>query len=290
VATLALSPSALASTQTSWKTNASHKVHATADAAPSGGGGLGGAAPQPKAKQRSHVTANVSDSHHYVGGSQHMGDRILRQGMSGHDVRVLQDFLSRAGIPTTVDGQFGPGTKSNVISFQRAHNLKANGVVTWAVSQALRAAVGASAPKTNLPNAPVGRGRVVNGLALAPSDAPPAIKAVIAAGNQIAFKPYVYGGGHGSWHDSGYDCSGSVSYALHGAGLLSSPEDSTSLESYGAGGRGRWISIWANSGHVYMYVAGLRFDTSAQDSSGGSRWTVAGRSSSGFVVRHPRGY
>lgn len=219
-----------------------------------------------------------------------MGDRILREGMSGQDVRVLQDFLTRAGYATTVDGQFGPTTKTHVIAFQRAHHLRANGVVDWTVNQALRAAVAAATPKTSTaPTGPIGHATISNGRAIAPSNAPQAVKDIIAAGNRIAFKPYIYGGGHGSWNDSGYDCSGSVSYALHGAGLLSSPEDSTELESYGAGGRGRWVSIWANSGHVYMYVAGLRFDTSAQGETGGSRWTRSGRSNSGFVVRHPRG-
>jgi cell wall-associated NlpC family hydrolase len=217
-----------------------------------------------------------------------MGDRILRQGMRGQDVRVLQDFLTRAGYATTVDGQFGAGTKSHVIRFQKAHKLKANGVVDWTTSQALRAVVAAATPKTTT-SGPVSKATISNGRAIAPSNAPQAVKDIIAYGNRIAFKPYIYGGGHGSWNDSGYDCSGSVSYALHGAGLLSSPEDSGELESYGAAGRGRWVSIWANSGHVYMYVAGLRFDTSAQSSTGGSRWTRAGRSNSGFVVRHPRG-
>ncbi len=218
-----------------------------------------------------------------------MGDRILRQGMTGHDVRVLQDFLTRAGYPTTVDGQFGSTTRQHVVSFQRAHSLKADGVVTWTVSQALRLAATAATPTTSTAPAPVGHATISNGLAVAPADAPASVKAIVAAGNTIAFKPYIYGGGHGSWNDSGYDCSGSVSYALHGARLLSSPEDSTELESYGASGRGRWVSIWANSGHTYMYVAGLRFDTSAQGETGGSRWTRFGRSNGGFVVRHPRG-
>ncbi len=217
-----------------------------------------------------------------------MGDRILGQAMSGHDVRVLQDYLTRAGYPTPVTGYFGTTTKANVIAFQRAHHLATQGVVTWTVAQALRRAVGSVSSARQLSSvAPVGRARIVNGLALAPADAPASIKAVIAAGNRIAFKPYIYGGGHGSWNDSGYDCSGSVSYALHGAGLISSPEDSTDLESYGSSGPGRWITIWANSGHTYMYVAGLRFDTGAQGETGGSRWTTAARSNDGFVERHP---
>jgi peptidoglycan hydrolase-like protein with peptidoglycan-binding domain len=215
-----------------------------------------------------------------------MGDRILREGMSGHDVRVLQDYLTRVGFPTTVDGQFGPITKSNVVAFERSVRMKPDGVVTWDVSQALRAA----AAKATKSSGPPGRARLSHGLAVAPSNAPAAIKAVIAAANRIAFKPYIYGGGHATWNDSGYDCSGSVSYALHGGNMLSAPEDSTELESYGSRGRGTWITIWANSGHVYMYVAGLRFDTSAQRSTGGSRWTSQARDNSGFVERHPSGY
>jgi cell wall-associated NlpC family hydrolase len=235
------------------------------------------------------ASAWAGDGHKYPGDSRHMGDRVLRQGMSGHDVRVLQDFLTRAGYPTTIDGQFGPATKRNVIAFQKAHNLGPNGVVTYAVNLVLRAAA-AAAQKTVQSTAPVGRARLnSDGTATAPANAPAAIKAVIAAGNRIAFKPYIYGGGHGSWNAAGYDCSGSVSYALHGGDLISSPEDSGDLESYGSSGRGRWITTWSNAGHVYMYVAGLRFDTSSHGPNG-SRWTTAGRSSAGFVERHPTGY
>jgi hypothetical protein len=236
----------------------------------------------------SFALPTMASAHTYPGDSVHMGDRILREGMTGHDVRVLQDFLTRAGIPTTVDGQFGPGTRTNVIAFQRAHHLTPNGIVTYGVNLALRSAAGTVHPSVQS-SGPAGRATVSHGVATPPADAPAAIRAVIAAGNRIAFKPYIFGGGHGSWNDSGYDCSGSVGYALHGGGLLSSTEDSGQFESYGATGRGHWISIWANSGHVYMYVAGLRFDTSAQG-SGGSRWTTQGRSSAGYVVRHPRGY
>lgn len=114
------------------------------------------------------------------------------------------------------------------------------------------------------------------------------VQRVIAAGNRIATLPYRYGGGHGSFQDSAYDCSGSVSYALHGGGLISSPQDSTQLESYGAAGPGQHITIYANAQHAYMVVNGRRFDTSGQSISG-SRWTSITRSNAGFVVRHPQG-
>ena len=151
-----------------------------------------------------------------------MGDRIIKPGMTGHDVRVLQAYLSMAGFPTAVDGQDGSTTVSNVIAFERSRNLKANGIVTWQVSQTLRLVVAEIA--TSEP--PVRRARLVGGLAIAPSDAPTAVKEVIAAANRIAFKPYIFGGGHGSWNSAGYDCSGSVSYALHGGHLLNVTEDS----------------------------------------------------------------
>jgi peptidoglycan hydrolase-like protein with peptidoglycan-binding domain len=236
---------------------------------------------------------SASASNHdaaFLAEAQHLGQRVLRPGATGHDVRVLQDFLTRAGYPTTVDGQFGPATKASVVAFQRDHHLTPNGVVSLAVARALRAAAAAGAAHPTVAPAPVGHARLnADGTATAPANAPAAIKRVFAAANHIAFKPYIYGGGHGSWNDSGYDCSGSVSYALHGAGLVSTPMDSTEFESYGRPGRGRWITIWTNSGHVYMYVAGLRFDTSAQSSTG-SRWTRAGRSSDGFIERHPTGW
>jgi peptidoglycan hydrolase-like protein with peptidoglycan-binding domain len=115
-----------------------------------------------------------------------------------------------------------------------------------------------------------------------------AVSRVIAAGNEIARRPYVYGGGHGSFQSGGYDCSGSVSYALHGGGLLNSPQDSTGLESYGSSGPGRHITIYTNSEHAFMVVNGKRFDTVAQQ-EGGSRWSSSMTSTSGYVVRHPPG-
>jgi peptidoglycan hydrolase-like protein with peptidoglycan-binding domain len=223
--------------------------------------------------------------------SQHLGDRVLKQGMHGHDVRVLQDFLTRAGDATPIVGNFGPTTLANVKRFEQAHGLASDGIVGPQVVVLLRriAAGGAADGSNDAPApGPVGHARLrSDGLAVAPADAPPAVQAVIAAGNRIATKPYVYGGGHGTWNDSGYDCSGSVSYALHGGGLLSTQLDSTSFESWGSAGRGRWITVYANAGHAWMIVAGLRFDTSGANPS---RWQPADRSSDAYVVRHPGGY
>ncbi|MFN2615849.1 MAG: hypothetical protein ABR581_01860 [Thermoleophilaceae bacterium] len=131
------------------------------------------------------------------------------------------------------------------------------------------------------------RARVLHdGTAQAPADAPDVVKRVILAANEIAKFPYKWGGGHGSWRDSGYDCSGSVSFALAGAGLLDRPLASGNFVSWGADGPGDWITIYANSGHIFMVVAGLRFDTSGQGRAG-TRWQDAARSTGGFAVRHP---
>jgi cell wall-associated NlpC family hydrolase len=124
------------------------------------------------------------------------------------------------------------------------------------------------------------------GHAIAPANAPWQVRRIIRAANRIARTPYVFGGGHGSFFSRGYDCSGSVSFALHGAHLLSKPMTSGSLTGYGHRGRGKWVTIYAHGGHTYMVVAGLRFDTS---SGGRSRWTKHTRSRRGFVARHPSG-
>jgi cell wall-associated NlpC family hydrolase len=126
------------------------------------------------------------------------------------------------------------------------------------------------------------------GMAQPPAGAPAAVAQVMAAGNAIAGLPYLYGGGHGSFQANAYDCSGSVSYALAAAGLVTSPLDSTAFESWGEPGPGRWITVYANAGHAYMVVAGWRFDTVAL-AADGTRWTRVPRSSAGFVARHPAG-
>jgi hypothetical protein len=124
--------------------------------------------------------------------------------------------------------------------------------------------------------------------ALAPSGAPLAVQAAIAAANRINRKPYRYGGGHARFRDSGYDCSGTVSYVLHAAGVLRRPRASGDLMRFGARGHGRWITVYANGGHAFMVIAGLRFDTSGPGPSG-PRWRAQGRSARGYTVRHPVG-
>lgn len=148
------------------------------------------------------------------------------------------------------------------------------------------APIAPSAPVEPLPGevAQVG----ADGLAVAPAGAPAVVQAIIAAGNRIAKTRYIWGGGHTRWEDRGYDCSGSVSYALHGAELLDSPLVSGGFMRWGDAGPGRWVTIYAHRGHMYMIVAGLRFDTSGQRKAG-TRWQAAPRSARGFRVRHPVG-
>jgi cell wall-associated NlpC family hydrolase len=156
-----------------------------------------------------------------------------------------------------------------------------------------------SASSSGVPLAPGSRAQLLsNGLAAAPADAPAAVKGIIAAGNQIAGKPYVYGGGHGiplSQVAPSYDCSSSVEHLLWGGGLLPASYDAASgtLEAFGESGVGRWVTLYASAGHVFMYVAGLRWDTwnaaGPGDGTTGIGWHPLIRSSVGFVARHPAG-
>jgi peptidoglycan hydrolase-like protein with peptidoglycan-binding domain len=286
------------------------RVHAAPDggvaaAAVSGGGGLGsGSAKKVHSKRAKHTRAKAADpsvdpSNPVLapvaqdGGSAHLGERTLRMGMRGHDVRVLQGYLTVAGYPTSIDGDFGPGTKSNVVKFESAHELAARGVVTYAQSRVLRQVVA-----TALAGGAVSKATInSDGTANVPSGAPASVQAMIAAANRIIDKPYIYAGGHGRWNDDGYDCSGAVSYALHGAGMLSSPEDSTELESYGSPGPGKWVSIYANPNHTWIVIAGIAFDTAhyghTTPAGSGPRWLTnpTGNLADGqnYVVRHPSG-
>lgn len=124
-----------------------------------------------------------------------------------------------------------------------------------------------------------------------PKSAPPRVQAVIAAANKIRTKPYIWGGGHARWWDKGYDCSGSVSYALHGGTFLESPLPSGPMETWGLPGEGRWITVYANGGHAYAVIAGFRWDTSGDEGEEtGPRWHAELRDNVGFVARHPAGY
>ncbi len=232
------------------------------------------------------VTMPVTDA---VAAKRIFGKRALHEGMRGRDVRVLQDFLTRAGFKTTVDGQYGRGTARKVRSWERSDQRRVDGRVSRPDAKALRFTVESSTAERAPVAPPTGKATVgPDGLAVAPLDAPEQVKAIIDAGNRIATKPYKYGGGHGKWEDSGYDCSGSMSYAFHGAGMLDEALDSTGFMSWGEPGKGTWVTIYAKGSHAYMVVAGLRFDTSGRANQG-TRWQEDMRSSSGYTVRHPEG-
>jgi peptidoglycan hydrolase-like protein with peptidoglycan-binding domain len=227
------------------------------------------------------------------------GDRTLKQGHSGGDVRTLQRWLGELGIRTEVDGRIGPKTARQVRLYERREELKVDGRVSPAQARGMgkrvrevRATAAAAPPAadavlglTDGPKAvlsPDGR------TALAPASAPQAVKDAIAAANRITRKPYRYGGGHAKIEDSGYDCSGAISYALHHAGLLKVPRDSSGFRTFGGAGKGEWITIHTHSGHAYIVIAGLRFDTSGRGEKG-PRWRTESRSTNGFTARHPKG-
>jgi hypothetical protein len=150
-----------------------------------------------------------------------------------------------------------------------------------AIASLAGASAGAATPRATL--TPGGR-------AVAPPSAPPAVKAMIAAANHIRHRPYRWGGGHRHWNSRGYDCSGSVSYVMHAAGLLESPLDSTGFMRWGGGGPGSWVRIYANHDHVFAVIAGLRWDTSSDEGDGhGPGWSEEMRSGRGFRLRHPLG-
>ena len=225
--------------------------------------------------------------------------RTLRRGMHGPDVRALQRALRKLGFRVIADGAYGVRTLRGVKRYERRQGLVPDGVVDpdegRQIAEDAGTAAGASSTAdtttTDAAGTSSGAKATLNadGTASAPAGAPQAVAQIIAAGNQIAGAPYEYGGGHtDDFQDSGYDCSGSVSFALHGAGLLPAPLDSGEFMSWGDEGPGQWVTIYANEGHMYMVVAGLRFDTSGASASG-SRWQTEGRSSSGYVVRHPPG-
>jgi peptidoglycan hydrolase-like protein with peptidoglycan-binding domain len=222
-----------------------------------------------------------------------LGDRIpVKPGMSGHDIKVLQDFLTRAGFKVSVDGEFGASTEKAVKKFETAQSRTVDGIMDAADIDALRTLAGEDDPGAGTMPTQLAPGDTAqigsDGLAIAPASAPPQVQAIIAAGNQIASKPYKYGGGHGKWNDSGYDCSGSVSYALHGAGLLEDALPSGDFTDWGDPGPGQWVTLYAKSSHMFMVVAGIRFDTSGRTKNG-TRWQADMRSTRGYTAVHPPG-
>ena len=146
-------------------------------------------------------------------------------------------------------------------------------------------------PQTG-PTTPGNSALLRNGLALAPANAPVSVKRVIWAANQLRTRPYRYGGGHKSFHDNAYDCSGSISYALAGAGLVRIPMSSKEFRAYGSRGPGKWITVYARNGHTFAIIAGLRFDTTSPHNptrQWAPRWQPTDRKARGFDVRHPEG-
>jgi cell wall-associated NlpC family hydrolase len=224
------------------------------------------------------------------------GSRPLREGSHGSDVRVLQRNLTQVGLRTEVDGQYGPHTARRVRSWERRSSVRrVNGRVSRGEARKLTSQVQRGvkvfqpAPETT--SAPAGEDATLgsDGQAVAPASAPEEVKGAIAAANRIVGKPYKYGGGHGRWNDNGYDCSGAMSYALHGGGLLNRQLTSGDFMSWGRRGKGAWITIYANSGHGFLKIAGLRFDTGWNNAGKGPRWSEQMRPTGGYVVRHPKG-
>ncbi len=216
------------------------------------------------------------------------GDRPLRRGMHGHDVRVLQGWLTRLGHTTAVDGHFGRATARSVRDYERSEQQRVDGRVSRMQARGIRRRVEHPAPVTLQASGPTATLAPDGRTAIAPAAAPPEVHAAVAAANRITDRPYRYGGGHATVEDSGYDCSGAVSYALIGAGLLASPQASSGLMTYGDPGPGQWITVYAHGGHAYVVIAGLRFDTSGRGEKG-PRWRPAPRGGDGYTLRHPPG-
>ncbi len=221
------------------------------------------------------------------------GARPLRPHMRGTDVRKLQHALTRLKQPTSADAVYGKGTYKSVRGLERRRSWRIDGRVGRGEAARIKLAVREQRAR-RLARALLGKARLqLDGTAVAPADAPGPVRQAIDAANRIHTKPYVWGGGHGSWNAKGYDCSGAVSYVLHAAGLLSSPMTSGGLTHWGLPGTGHWITVFGNKSHAWMIVAGLRFDTSSAGESwnqgSGPRWRVTVRSGSGYTARYPAG-
>jgi peptidoglycan hydrolase-like protein with peptidoglycan-binding domain len=222
-------------------------------------------------------------SHHHSGTTAMVADT---EEASGADESSGDSSVSRlqSALHLETDGTFGPETESAIRRLQARHGLTVDGVVgpaTWSVL-GIKSASTLKPPHSAIADSSSGSSSSSTG------ESSGVVARVIAAGDEIATRPYVFGGGHGSFVSAGYDCSGSVSYALHGGGLISAPEDSSELESYGEAGPGAHITIYANAEHAFMVIDGKRFDTIALQETG-TRWSSSMDSTSGYVVRHPDG-
>jgi peptidoglycan hydrolase-like protein with peptidoglycan-binding domain len=254
--------------------------------------------PPPSALPQAHnASVSVSDAN---AGAGKRSDAIdvssadTEAPSGGNAVARLQSALRMQA-----DGNFGPETEAAIRRLQARHGLTVDGVVgpaTWSLL-GIHSESTLNPPSTALTHVDSSRSSDSSS-SIADSSSSTAssgggessgvVARVIAAGDEIATRPYVFGGGHGSFQSAGYDCSGSVSYALHGGGLLSSPEDSSGLESFGEAGPGKDITIYANAEHAFMVIDGKRFDTVAQQETG-TRWSSSMTSTAGFVARHPAG-
>jgi hypothetical protein len=236
----------------------------------------------------------LAATHRHVAHGHATRHRRLRRGMHGRDVRALQRALSRAGYPTAADGRFGRRTEAHLRAFERAHRLRASGILGRRAGRMLKRAETEAIADGPAQAAAIGS----DGELTLPAGAPPQVQQIVAAANAIIDRPYRFGGGHADFQSGGYDCSGAVSFALHGGALLSAPEDSTGLESFGAAGPGRWVSVYADSGHAFLVVDGRAFDTADFGgpnipSGSGPRWRSSPEGNladhGGYVVRHPAG-
>ena len=230
--------------------------------------------------------------------------------LAGCGVRSQTDTSGALGTGGSEAAGSGAAAATNAAAVPKAHPQAIQPVAgaAAAVTMPAQASVSVGPPSRSLPEpisedqvraalaesgmtANANQGTVTpQGLAVAPVNAPAAVQAVVAAGNQIARLPYVWGGGHATYEDTGYDCSGSISYVFAAAGLLNTTMTSGELAHWGLPGPGKWITVFANGGHTFMYVAGIRFDTVAL-AEGGTRWSdrKPTEGTGGFAVRHPPG-
>ncbi len=244
----------------------------------------------PRSALRPRVVHHSNPTHHAEAGGQAELVNEVHHASGHHGGRAAVIRLLQEALHVSADGEFGPQTEEAVRHFQAEHGLEVDGEVgpsTWS-------ALGISGepqlkpPPSAIPHHSSAGGGSSSGGESSSTGGEGVVARVIAAADEIATRPYVWGGGHGSFISEGYDCSGSVSYALHGGGLLGSPEDSTGLESFGEPGPGRYITIYANAEHAWMTIDGRRYDTVAL-AEDGTRWSDSMAATGGYVVRHPAG-